>query len=374
MGTLRIEVIRDPESLNAMRTDWNALLKRDSNRTIFQLWEWQSLVWEHMHGEKDRLCILALYRDNRLVGIAPLCLRLIRICCVRMTVLCFLGDRYIDYQQVIADDDFREDVFHSAAAWILGRKDNWDFVQLENMIGNEANQLLMVALEKGEYNFKKLVSGKAPFLTLDRSRSLYDQFYDPGFVRYLKRKKKKMEKDLDVSFNRVKDEKELDGCFRDFVGLNRQRSRDKLQIGIFRQSSIEDMVRALAIALLKAGLLRFYFLHVQGKPAASLFNFAFDGKIYYYQSGFDLSYRKYSVGHLCHLFAIEEAWNEDCSEYDFLAGDETYKWQWTEKFRTLYRIRVVHARWKANLYDFRSQVRSVILRLNVLKKWALKFR
>ena len=56
-----------------------------------------------------------------------------------------------------------------------------------------------------------------------------------------------------------------------------------------------------------------------------LYNFVYEGHVYFYQSAFTYERPELSPGLLCHYLAIEHYIDRDARVYDFLAGDSRYK-------------------------------------------------
>jgi CelD/BcsL family acetyltransferase involved in cellulose biosynthesis len=79
-------------------------------------------------------------------------------------------------------------------------------------------------------------------------------------------------------------------------------------------------------------------LRLNGKPAGCLYGFLYGGKFYYYQSGFDPAYEKYSPGMIVFGLSIQAAIEEGAYEFDLLHGDESYKSRWTGLRRDLTRV------------------------------------
>ena len=86
--------------------------------------------------------------------------------------------------------------------------------------------------------------------------------------------------------------------------------------------------------------LRLCFLKIKGYYIASLYIFKYGGKYYYYQSGFDPDWEKLSPGFLLFSYCIENAISEGIKEFDFLQGEEEYKYLWTNKTRTNLNVKV----------------------------------
>jgi CelD/BcsL family acetyltransferase involved in cellulose biosynthesis len=101
--------------------------------------------------------------------------------------------------------------------------------------------------------------------------------------------------------------------------------------------------RDLAPLAFARGWLRLYVLRLNGRQAASLYGFLYGGKFYFYQSGFDPAFAKYSVGLLTMGLAIQDALKEHVVEFDLLHGNEAYKDHWAPLQRGIRRLELFPA-------------------------------
>jgi CelD/BcsL family acetyltransferase involved in cellulose biosynthesis len=108
----------------------------------------------------------------------------------------------------------------------------------------------------------------------------------------------------------------------DFLRLFRESRPDKLD---FMTPAMEAYFRRLAETTAAAGLLRLFFLDLDGSPAATAMCFDHQGTRYLYNNGFDPRHRGLSVGVLCKLFSMADAVGDGLRRYDFLKGLERYK-------------------------------------------------
>ena len=72
MGEIQIKCIGDAAGFEALKDEWADLIDRDSRATLFQTWEWNHQIWRSLYRRQCDLAIIAFYRENRLVGLAPL--------------------------------------------------------------------------------------------------------------------------------------------------------------------------------------------------------------------------------------------------------------------------------------------------------------
>ncbi len=82
------------------------------------------------------------------------------------------------------------------------------------------------------------------------------------------------------------------------------------------------------------------FLDVGHRPAAAYLNFDYAGRIWVYNSGLDPTYQALSPGWVLIGRLIEWAIRNGRKEFDFLRGDEDYKFRLGGTERSIYRLTV----------------------------------
>ena len=118
----------------------------------------------------------------------------------------------------------------------------------------------------------------------------------------------------------------------------------------FQTESITAFHREFVQAAADRGWLRLLSLWIADKPVAALYGLRYGGTFSFYQSGFDPEFAKKSVGLVTMGLAIRFAIEEGATEYDFLHGDEEYKFHWTQKSKELRRIELFPPRVRGFLY------------------------
>jgi CelD/BcsL family acetyltransferase involved in cellulose biosynthesis len=82
-------------------------------------------------------------------------------------------------------------------------------------------------------------------------------------------------------------------------------------------------------------------LRVDGTPCASYLNFDYDKRIWVYNSGFSYQYESLSTGIVLLVYLIEDAIARGYTVFDFLRGNETYKYRMGGVDAPLYQLDVV---------------------------------
>ena len=104
--------------------------------------------------------------------------------------------------------------------------------------------------------------------------------------------------------------------------------------------------------------LKLYVACKNDKPIAAIYNFVYNNKVHYYQSGFrQENSGLQSPGVFMQAYAIEDAIQKGFEEFDFLKGREgSYKFRWLPQTRSLVQMRLSQSRTKEVLYHTTSKV------------------
>jgi len=85
---------------------------------------------------------------------------------------------------------------------------------------------------------------------------------------------------------------------------------------------------------------RLCFLEMEGKRVAATLSFQNDDQVLLYNSGFDPEYSYFSVGFLLKAYLLKKSIEEGRKIYDFLRGEERYKYDMGGQDLNLWKILV----------------------------------
>ncbi len=120
-----------------------------------------------------------------------------------------------------------------------------------------------------------------------------------------------------------------------FVDLMRRSDPAKAE---FLTEEREAFFRRMVEATASEGMLRLFFMEMDELPVAASLCFDYDGVRMLYNSGHDPEYRYYSVGLLLHSLCLRDALESGYRYFDFLRGNEPYKYRLGGTDHQLYRI------------------------------------
>jgi CelD/BcsL family acetyltransferase involved in cellulose biosynthesis len=330
---LRCEEISTPFAFASFEAEYRDLLTRSSRSTVYQSWEWLHSWWLAFGGRFSRLAIIAIRRDGRLAGCAPLVLE--RPGGMPARRLEAIGVHRSDYLDLVIEDGAERAVLQELVEWLLG-SDAWDLLDLHQL--PEDSPVLAYFRERQE-ELGCIITRQdvCPQINLPETWEEYlaglgkKQRYNIGYYRRL------LEKQFDVRIRRVGRD-DLAESVEQLFRLHQLRWRRRYLPGVLYAPRVRAFHRMVASRLLDTHELDLYRMDLDGCPAALLYCFAQNGRGYYYLGGFDPDYSRYSVGTVLTAYSIQQSIARGHQVFDFLRGSEPYKTRWNVQERFNYRV------------------------------------
>jgi CelD/BcsL family acetyltransferase involved in cellulose biosynthesis len=316
-GDLRVELQSD---LAALQEEWTELALQAGN--IFATWEWASIWWRHMGG--DRPLYLLVFRDGEggLVAILPLYLASRRPLRVIRLVGHGSGD---ELGPVCHPRDLARVTPMIRPALELIRP-RWDILVADSMPADPAWGSV-----GGTRQLERIPN---PVLAIDGTS--WDGFFESRSAKFrqqMRRNTRRLADDHDLEFRLADDPAKIDADLDALFTLHQARWREESS-GVFAGAE-GAFQRELATTVLDRGWLRLWFLELDGEPVAARLGFRLGGVESGYQSGRDRSWDKYGVGFLLQAHVIRGAMDDGMSEYRLLRGGEKYKGRFANADRDL---------------------------------------
>lgn len=336
---IHVQRIHTSDDFYILKDRWNALLAESPTNSFFLRWEWLLRWWEVYNEGNYNLCILLVFRGSELIGIAPFYITK-KTWKNMFTIrrLMFLGTKegsvISEYMDIIYRDGEEESVIREVIRYIE-EEDLCDDLYL-HMIDTSSKTVPILEQTASDMKFLYTVHDKkeSPYINL---QSNYDDFLNSlsGSMRYkIRNNQRGLKKYSNVVFRKTADISEFESDFNEFIRLHQKRWETRNMPGSFSTGNrFNDFQRRVMDDMLKNGHLELRFLSVADSNIAVLYNINYNNKIYFYQSGLDVSFDKnIAPGFLLHSHCIEEAIKAGLKEYDFLlmGNFDSYKKQWTK--------------------------------------------
>ncbi|MEM7013137.1 MAG: GNAT family N-acetyltransferase, partial [Verrucomicrobiota bacterium] len=348
---LSIDIITDADDFYALEPEWNPLLQRTSANSIYLTYEYMSTWWRN-YGDQFQLRLITIRRDQQLLGIAPLAIgpgpgwlqRHLR----HLTFIGVLGDTAAEFLDFIIEPGEESNVvakIYEAIYEQLGRE--WDVLYL-NLTPAQSPVLAQSMPVISQYRglAVSMDSSPSPYLPLPNSWEELLDSKSKNFKKQFNNHWNRLHKKHSVENLRAGHEISMDASFDALVSLNRKRwGSDGAS---FRSKRFNRFHRELAEAFDQLGWLYFRIIKIDGEVAAARFDYVYNNKLWNIQGGWNPKLSQLSLGRL--LIGMEMKWciEQGLSEYDFLAGESTYKRSWATDARTLLNVEVLNpSSWRA---------------------------
>lgn len=152
----------------------------------------------------------------------------------------------------------------------------------------------------------------------------------------IRRKLRRLEEAGNCSSRMVYGPDSAQAAMDSFLELFMQNRPDKAS---FLTEQMALFFRAMGTALAQEEILKLFFLDIADRPAAAVLCFDYNETMYLYNNGYDSAFSALSVGLLSKVLSIRESINLQKRTYDFLKGDESYKYRLGGRPVQLYRCR-----------------------------------
>lgn len=333
---LMTEVIRDSDALDSLATEWRTFCERATCQVPFLTPEWMLTWWKRWGGVNQLFVVTVRNRGGRLVGLAPFCIRRSRLKRWGPRALRFLADQGVgtDHLDLIAEPDIAAEVVHEVVGSIQRHRAEWDYLELvDGAEDSPTFALLRKELRTCGLCEHMLRSSVCPFTPLPAT---FDEFLAgvSSNLRYnFRRRRRALEREPGFKFVVVEKQRDLEARFGEVARLHRLRFDDRRTRSSFLSAGIQDFHMETLPLFARHRTARLFFLEVQGKAIAGLYGFSVGNRFSFYQSGMDPAWSSKSVGLVLMGCVIEEAIRTGHREFDFLRGDEDYKFMWTSRSR-----------------------------------------
>ena len=323
---LEIKEICTDEEFSHLKGEWDLLLSKSGSNNIFLTWDWLYNWWKIFHQGR-RLNILIVRENGELKAIAPLFLSVRNPSGVRQ--LQFLGSEAVgsDYLDFILYPNKEEKLLDLMLNFLNKNRRTWDLINLQGV--PETSKTSAIFKKQQRLSLLSKLDTICPYIELpDKKHKLY-RTLSSNMRNQIRRKKRKFEQDCNGKFIVLREKGKLNVAIDNFIRLNENRFKAKRMSSPFSDDLFNRFHRKIIPIFFQRGLLELDFLHLGDTPIAAIYLFKYDHRYLYYQSGFDSAWHKISPGMLIFEYAISKAIEEGIKEFDFLQGNEDYKYRWT---------------------------------------------
>lgn len=336
---MHIDVIQRREDWAALAEEWNALLAQSHVNTPFLTYEFMAAWWQHKGGgewsQAELYVLVGRDEDGALVGIAPL---FQAVDPQGRSALKFIGSHEIaDFLDLIVSPQDHHAFCAALLDHLAGPGDSdWDILDLQNLLeGSATLETLAELAPETPWQVQQSRIQPSPYIPIPDSLDAYIDSLDSKQAHELRRKMRRAARNaVPVEMEIVARPEDLNQALEDFFHLMAQEAEKAAFLTPAMQAQMESISRA-AFA---AGWLQLVFLKVGRERSAGYMNFDYDNRIWAYNSGFAPQFAALSPGWLLMADMIQWCVEHGREVFDFMRGDEEYKYRFGGIDRFVYRV------------------------------------
>lgn len=329
-----MELIKGSKVFEAITAaEWDALAVQGMTDTPFQRYAYQKAWWTHL-GPGELYTIIVREDDTgKLTGIAPFY--------IQNGVVQFNGSKEeTDYLDIIAAEQNAEAVW-TAVFDCLCSSDfpTWQSVDLHCLPAASPSLEIVPRLvaSRGFILSQNGVCEVCPVIPLEGSFEDYLMNIDKKQRHEIRRKLRRAD-GADATLEIIGPDDDLHAAVDEFLELLQKSSPDKEE---WLSEGRTAVFHEVAEAAMQAEMLQLMFMRINGERCAALFNFIYNGRTWVYNSGLDMSKHSHlSLGVVLTSYAIEYAAERGFQTFDFLRGDETYKYRFGAQDTEIYQLTI----------------------------------
>ncbi|MGE5308819.1 MAG: GNAT family N-acetyltransferase [Deltaproteobacteria bacterium] len=333
---MRTEVIEAEGDFLSLGREWDRLFEEAGQDNFFLGWPWIKTWWECFGRSMQPRIITVRGSSGRLEGAAALAIRQRRMAGIAVKCVELIGsgsEVTPDHLGFISLPGIRDGFARTVFSELRKRSREWDMIRLTDLQDDEA--VRCAASRAFGTQAEAVQRGICPFIELPSSWEIYSGSLARR-VRYnINRQERELGKRFRVDFSLCRDRDQLGPLMEKFEAAHRQRMAAKGKNGL--QASLDPLFwhfhRQVADEAFDRGQLLFGAVTLDGELAACQYGFCCGKRFLFYQSGLDPRFEEFSVGFLLTAFMVRELIGRGFAEYDFLRGDERYKFFFTKSIR-----------------------------------------
>lgn len=328
---MQIHCIMDTEAFDRLAGEWDALAGRGMTATPFQSFAYQRSWWTNL-GPGRLVTLTAREETGALLGIG-----------------CFyLLDGTLYFNGCTEETDYLDLITppaHAPLVWASFLREmaatdfpRWSAMDLCNIpAGSPSRSILLELADEYGWTIQETVHEVCPVISLPGSFDDYLAGLDKK-QRHEVRRKLRRANAAGATLRVIRPGDDLANAVDVFLSLLEQSNPEK---AVWLDAGRRALFHEVAAAALADRSLQLLFLMAGDQPAAALFNFDYRGRIWVYNSGLDMAnFSHLSPGVVLTALAIEQAIETGRDTFDFLRGNETYKYRFGAEDTQIYRMQI----------------------------------
>lgn len=254
----------------------------------------------------------------------------------------YFDQLYLEYNRILVDPAVQFGIRELMRSL---EEAHWDELSLPGLAFDFANETGLFD-SPDTMPFQLLIDEQSPafFVDLEQVRKIemdYLRLVSSNKRSQIRRSIKEYEKDGRIGIVEAANTDQALGYFDELVDLHQKEWANRGRAGAFSNKYLLRFHMDLIASRFNFGEIQVLKCFTPEATIGVLYNFIYDGKVYFYQSGFNYPPGNiYRPGLVSHYYAIRHNAEKGKSVYDFMAGDASYKSSLATESQPMYWIRL----------------------------------
>lgn len=364
MALFKVVNVSENEFIQSRET-WNRLASSMEYPTIFCTWEWIHTWWNHFGREYERI-ILFVYRNDILTAVLPLFLdygEKPSPITPRRLGYCGSTRLYPDHLDIICDKNHANACLDAAFEFLVKEFRGWDIFELP-FVAEDSNIASWLEENHDRVRWRVKSQTFAPYINISGSFDDYLRSFNSRHRYTIVNRWRKFFDKHAALYDKCTDDN-ASACLETLFNLHARRAFTKQIDSSFSGEEIFRFHLDLLAAMRDQKRIWLRILKTENETIAAYYGFVFENRVFYYQLGLDPQWQSHSPGMVILYEVIREAFAGDFREFNFLQGEEEYKYKWTKTHRRLLTISVYNGNLAGSLSRLRDGAKENLKKLRI---------
>jgi CelD/BcsL family acetyltransferase involved in cellulose biosynthesis len=308
---------------DTLRNSWTDIYRRSNARLLFSSPDWSELWWKHF-GADSELDLGSVQHEGRCIGIAPLRFQ--------GRIAYFIGsDNVCDFLDFIIEPGMEKIFFSTLLSHLAHR--GIDTLNLSTLLpGSSVSTFFPDNAQRDNLSITWSQEDVTVVLDLPSDLPAYHSILSSKQRHELLRKERRFNEEGDIAYtiSQKASSEDID-IFLQFFRESRE-DKNKFLTGQMEEFFKDVIHKAASTGMLKLGILK-----LNDTNVAVTLGFDYQHDTYLYNSGYNPDYKWLSVGLLSKYYYIKHSIESAKRRFDFLKGNERYKYNLGGKEVPLFR-------------------------------------
>lgn len=328
--------VERPEEFACLREPWDALLHPDNPRAVFLSHEWMT-AWFAAYAAGRSPYVLVASHGGAVTGILPLCAGRDRLAGLPAHRLDLMANGHSPSADLVAAPGREAEIAAVFANYLLENELGWDLAAFAEVPEGAALDGLFAAFPAG----LRLAScqRRSPYIRVHGTYDAYRATLSKNFQRTLRNNRNRIARAGNAEVELFTDADAIAAQLADMFAIGERSWQGEARSAVGSTPENRAFYSGLVRELGPHGVLRLYFLKLDGVRAAFEFHVRSAGVEFGLKTGFDRAFEAVGAGTFLDQSIVQDLFAAgQVREYDLLGNADPYKLRWTSEVRPYQRL------------------------------------